>query len=164
MPNLTVNLGLRYSYEQPNFEVNNKMVNVNLPYAKGKPFGTPINSMLEYAGKYNPTTGKTNSRALINPYYLGFMPRFGFAYKVTPKMVVRGGYGSTDDLESTGSSLRMTQNVQFQPAVTYNSTGPTGTGQGQTFPTGNWPGQAARPQLPALEPSIMPGIRTCVRP
>jgi hypothetical protein len=133
MPNLTVNLGLRYSYEQPNFEVNNKMVNVNLPYAKGKPFGTPINSMLEYAGKLNPTTGKTNSRALINPYYLGFMPRFGFAYKVTPKMVVRGGYGSTDDLESTGSSLRMTQNVQFQPAVTYNSTGPTGTGQGQTF-------------------------------
>ena len=126
LANLTVNLGLRYSYEQPNYEVNNKMVNVNLSYAHGKPVGTPIDSMLEYAGQYNPTTGKTNSRALINPYYLGFMPRVGFAYKVTPKMVVRGGYGSTDDLESTGTSLRMTQNVQFQPAVTNNSTGPTG--------------------------------------
>jgi hypothetical protein len=133
LPNLTVNLGLRYSYEQPNYEVNNKMVNVNLAYAKGKPAGTPINSMLAFAGQYNPTTGRTNSRALINSYFLGFMPRIGFAYSVMPKLVVRGGYGSTDELESTGSSLRMTQNVQFQPAVTNNSTGPTGTTQGNTF-------------------------------
>ena len=131
--NLTLNLGIRYSYEQPNFEVNNKMVNVNLDYAKGKPAGTPIDSMLEYAGMYNPTTGKTNSRALINGYHLGFMPRVGFAYTAMPKLVVRGGYGSTDELESTGSSLRMTQNVQFQPAVTNNSSGPTGTSQGQVF-------------------------------
>ncbi len=46
LPKLTLNLGLRYSYEQPNYEVNNKMVNVNLDYARGKPFGTPIDSML----------------------------------------------------------------------------------------------------------------------
>ena len=124
LPNLTVNLGLRYSYEQPNYEVNNKMLNVNTPYAIGQPFGTPVNSMLEYAGAYNPTTGKTNSRALYNPYRLGFMPRFGFAYKATPKFVVRGGYGSTDELESTGSSLRLTQNPQFQPAVSKNAGGP----------------------------------------
>jgi hypothetical protein len=137
LPNLTVNLGLRYSYEQPNYEVNNKMVNVNLAYAKGKPAGTPINSMLEFAGQYNPTTGKKNSRALINPYRLGFMPRIGFAYSVMPKLVVRGGYGSTDELESTGSSLRMTQNVQFQPAVTNNSSGPTGTSEGSTFQLSN---------------------------
>jgi len=115
---------LRYSYEQPNYEVNNKMLNVNTPYAIGQPFGTPVNSMLEYAGAYNPTTGKTNSRALYNPYRLGFMPRFGFAYKATPKFVVRGGYGSTDELESTGSSLRLTQNPQFQPAVSKNAGGP----------------------------------------
>ena len=133
LPNLTLNLGLRYSYEQPNYEVNNKMVNVNLAYAIGKPAGTPIDSMLEYAGQFNQTTGKANSRALINPYRLGFMPRFGFAYTAMPKLVVRGGYGSTDELESTGSSLRMTQNVQFQPAVTNNSTGPTGTTQGSVF-------------------------------
>jgi hypothetical protein len=127
MPNLTVNLGLRYSYFQPIYEVNNKMVNVNLDYAKGKPFGTPIDSMLEYAGKGN------NSRALINPYRLGFAPRVGFSYKATQKLVVRGGYGSTDDMESTGSALRMTQNVQFQPAVIGNSSGPTGTSQGTVY-------------------------------
>jgi hypothetical protein len=130
LPNLTVNLGLRYSYEQPNYEVHNKMVNVNTPYAIGQPFGTPVNSMLLFAGQPNPITNKTNSAALINPYYLGFMPRFGFAYKATPKFVVRGGYGSTDELESTGSSLRMTQNVQFQPAVTKNAGGPGPTSLG----------------------------------
>ena len=133
VPRLTVNLGLRYSYEQPNYEVNNKMVNVNLAYAKGQPAGTAINSMLEFAGQHNSVTGRTNSRALINPYYLGFMPRVGFAFTVAPKLVLRGGYGSTDELESTGSSLRMTQNVQFQPAVTNNSTGPTGTSSGSVF-------------------------------
>jgi len=133
LPKLTVNIGLRYSYEQPNYEVNNKMVNVDLAYAKGKPAGTPISSMLEFAGQKNAITGNTNSRALINPYYLGFMPRVGFAYSVLPNLVLRGGYGSTDELESTGSSLRMTQNVQFQPAVTNNSTGPTGTSQGNVY-------------------------------
>ena len=133
LPNLTLNLGLRYSYIQPIYEVNNKMVNVNLSYAKGKPAGTPINNMLEFAGAYNSITGKTNSRALINPYRLGFLPRVGFAYRVTPKMVVRGGYGSTDDMESTGSALRMTQNPQFQPAVTNSSGGPTGNSLGTVF-------------------------------
>ena len=134
MPNLTVNLGLRYGYDQPNYEVHNKMVNVNLPYAEGKPAGTPIDSMLLYAGKVNPMTGKMNNKALINPYHFGFMPRIGFAYKVTPKLVVRGGYGSTDDLESTGTSLRMTQNPQFQPSINNRSGGPGGLVNG--VPTG----------------------------
>ena len=136
-PNLTLNLGLRYSYEQPNYEVNNKMVNVDLPYAAGKPLGTPISSMLELAGQNNPTTGTANSRALINPYYLGFMPRFGFAMKVTPRLAIRGGYGTTDELESTGSSLRMTQNVQFQPSVSQAGQIPTATSGGVSYQASN---------------------------
>ena len=31
LPNLTLNLGVRYAYDQPIYEVNNKMVGVNLP-------------------------------------------------------------------------------------------------------------------------------------
>ncbi len=160
-PNLTLNLGLRYSYMQPNFEVNNKMDNVNTPFAIGQPVGTPVDSMLEYAGAYNPTTGKTNSRGLINPYYLGFMPRFGFAYKATPKFVVRGGYGSTDDLESTGSSLRMTQNPQFQPTVLKSSPGPSGTSQGPVYPLataflGSTSGSGG--QYYAWDPAMRPAV------
>jgi hypothetical protein len=155
-PNLTLNLGLRYGYDQPNYEVNNKMVNVNLPYAKGQPAGTPIDSMLLYAGRYNPITGKVNSRALINPYRLGFMPRFGFAYTVMPKLVIRGGYGSTDDLESTGSSLRMTQNPQFQPSVNNRSGGPGGLVNG--VPTGVFSLGSG------LAGSIAPGLGTMGNP
>jgi Carboxypeptidase regulatory-like domain/TonB dependent receptor len=161
---LTVNLGLRYSYEQPNYEVHNKMVNVNLAYAEGKPVGTPIADMLEFAGQKNSVTGGTNSRALINPYYLDFMPRIGFAWRAMPKLVVRAGYGSTDELESTGSSLRMTQNVQFQPAVTNNSTGPTGTTQGSVFTLNS--GLVGRPaaaagagaQYYAWDPNMRPAV------
>jgi hypothetical protein len=163
LPNLTFNLGLRYSYEQPNYEVNNKMDNVNTSYAIGKPAGTPINSMLLYAGTYNSVTGKTSSRALINPYRLGFMPRFGFAYKATPRLVVRGGYGSTDELESTGSSLRMTQNVQFQPAVTNNAGGPgpnsLGTYSMATGLVGNATTAAgAGAQYYAWDPNMRPAV------
>jgi hypothetical protein len=57
--------------------------------------------MLNYAGQFNSATNKANSRSLYNPYYLNIMPRFGFAYRVNPQLVVRGGYGVTDEMEST---------------------------------------------------------------
>jgi hypothetical protein len=126
-PNLTINLGLRYSYEQPIYEVNNKMVNVNIPLAKFAPAGTPIADMLEYAGAYNSATGKTNSRALYRPYYFNVMPRLGFAWSINPNLVLSGGYGTTDELESTGTGLRMTQNPPFQPSFTINPPTPGAT-------------------------------------
>jgi hypothetical protein len=134
LPNLTLNLGVRYSYEQPNYEVNNKMVGVNLNIAKFAPLDTPLQSMFNFAGTYNSATGKTNSRALYNPYYLNIMPRFGFAYTIFPKLVIRGGYGVTDELESTGTGLRMTQNPPFQPNFAQNATPPSATSGGTSFP------------------------------
>ncbi len=113
-PNLSVNLGLRYEYDQPLYEANNKMVSVNLAKALFNP-SAPLTSLLEFAGKDG------NSRALYNPFYLGFMPRLGFAYSVTPKVVLRGGYGVTDFLEGTGNGLRMTQNAPFQTSFTISS-------------------------------------------
>jgi hypothetical protein len=134
LPGLTLNLGVRYSYEQPNYEVNNKMVGVNLPLAYHAPVSTPVQSMLSYAGQFNPATSKVNSRALYNPYYLNIMPRFGFAYSVNPRLVVRGGYGVTDELESTGTGLRMTQNPPFQPSFAQNAEAPGETSGGSWFP------------------------------
>jgi len=129
-PNLTLNLGLRYAYDQPIYEVNNKMVNVNFKLAEFAPPGTPISNMLEYAGAYNPATGKTNSRALYNPYYFNIMPRFGFAWTVRPRLVLRGGFGMTDELESTGTGLRMTQNPPYQPSFVANAPPPDTTSGG----------------------------------
>ncbi|WP_049780915.1 TonB-dependent receptor [Terriglobus saanensis] len=100
--NLTFNLGLRYKYFQPIYEVNNKEVNVNLS-----------TGLLEYAGSVpstNTVAGSTvcATRACYSTTYNNFMPRVGFSYQPTPKVVVRGGFGITKALEGTGANLRLT--------------------------------------------------------
>jgi Carboxypeptidase regulatory-like domain/TonB dependent receptor len=93
---LTLNLGVRWEFDQPIYEVNNKMANLNL-----------TTGAIEYAG----VNGA--SRALYNAYYGQVQPRFGFAYQATSRFVVRGGYGITSYLEGTGANLRLTQNPPF---------------------------------------------------
>jgi hypothetical protein len=92
----TLNLGVRWEFDQPIYEVNNKMANVNMQTLQ-----------IEYAGVDG------NSRALYDPTYTQFQPRFGFAYQVTQRLVVRGGYGISSYLEGTGANLRLTQNPPF---------------------------------------------------
>ncbi len=92
----TLNLGVRWEFDQPIYEVNNKMANVDMRTLQ-----------VEYAGVNG------NSRALYNPTYTQFQPRFGFAYQVQPRFVVRGGYGISSYLEGTGANLRLTQNPPF---------------------------------------------------
>lgn len=124
LPNLTVNLGLRYAYDQPMYEVHNKMVSVNLTKAYFAPVGTDPSTLLEFAGQDG------NSRALVNPFYGQVMPRVGFAWQFNPRTVIRGGYGITDDSEGTGSGLRMTQNAPFQTSFTANGNAPSPTSGG----------------------------------
>ncbi|HEY9138971.1 MAG TPA: TonB-dependent receptor, partial [Terriglobus sp.] len=100
-PRLTLNIGLRYGWDQPMYEVNNKQVNVDTDHPETCP------NCLQIAGQNG------NSRALYNPFYKQYMPRLGFAYQASPVMVIRGGYGITDDMEGTGANLRMTQNPPF---------------------------------------------------
>ncbi len=161
--NLTLNLGLRYSYEQPIYEVNNKMVNVNIPLAKFAPAGTPIANLLEQAGAYNPATGTTNSRSLYRPYYFNVMPRLGFAWSINPRLVVSGGYGTTDELESTGTGLRMTQNPPYQPSFTLNPATPSGTSGAYGAPVENGFTAASNSNVDgasyrAWDPDIRPAI------
>ena len=95
-PALTLNLGVRWEFDQPIYEVNNKMANVDMQSLQ-----------IEYAGVDG------NSRALYNPDYTQFQPRVGFAYQVHSNFVVRGGYGISSYLEGTGANLRLTQNPPF---------------------------------------------------
>ena len=95
----TVNLGLRWEYAQPLYEVADRQVNVDTYTGK-----------LMYAGKDG------NSRALYNGYWKQFMPRIGLAY--TPaafnnKMVIRAGYAYMSFMEGTGANLRTTLNPPF---------------------------------------------------
>ncbi len=95
-PKLTLNLGVRWEFDQPIYEVNNKMANINMQ-----------TQQIEYAGVNG------NSRALYDADHTQFQPRFGFAYQLQPRFVVRGGYGISSYLEGTGANLRLTQNPPF---------------------------------------------------
>jgi hypothetical protein len=71
---LALNLGLRYEFNTPIYEANNKM------------------------GNYNPTTqsivvASSSNRYTINPNTRNFGPRLGAAYVLTKDTVLRGGFG-----------------------------------------------------------------------
>ena len=105
---LTLNIGVRWQFDQPIFEVNNKMANVNLQSLQ-----------IEYAGVDG------NSRALYDADYTQFQPRVGFAYQATSRFVVRGGYGISSYLEGTGANLRLTQNPPFHKDFEETGISPT---------------------------------------
>jgi hypothetical protein len=119
-PNLTLNLGLRYEFDQPIYEVNNKEASVN--FATGQAILAGVNG---------------NSRALYNPTHNNLMPRIGFAYQATNRFVVRGGYGITTFLEGTGANLRLTYNPPFQPSLEITGSAPTTTSPGTFFKVEN---------------------------
>jgi hypothetical protein len=96
---LTLNLGLRWEYTQPLYEVNDLQSNIDVNTGR-----------LLLAGRDG------NSRALYDPYFKQFMPRVGFAW--TPeafgrRFVVRAAYGITSFLEGTGVNLRLPMNPPF---------------------------------------------------
>jgi hypothetical protein len=115
--NLTLNLGLRWAYTSPLVEKDNRQANfdVNPPYGSG--------TGQEILAK----DGSIEDQALYKPYYKGFEPRVGFAYRPTEKWVMRGGYGISQYMEGTGSNLRLPMNPPFffESNVVYDkSTGP----------------------------------------
>ena len=90
-PNLTLNLGVRWEYGSPYSEQNNNISNFDpasqsvLTITPGAVAGngiTPVNP----GGVY----GKT----LVNPDLADWAPRVGFAYALSPRTVVRGGFGT----------------------------------------------------------------------
>jgi len=122
---LTVNLGLRYEYDQPWYEQNNKNANV-LP-----------NGTVEYAGHVPalavPGSTVCPTRACYNANYKQIMPRLGFAYQLNPKTVIRGGYGTTSFFEGYSSNQRLTSSPPFEQSINTNASGPTTTSGGTPF-------------------------------
>ena len=106
---LTLNLGLRWDYRSVPFEQSNKLFwfDVTNPggglcYADkalgtetisslGGPIAPDGNGFYRYCGRNNPANGSKKP----------FAPRFGFAYRVGDRTVVRGGYGIFFDSSET---------------------------------------------------------------
>jgi hypothetical protein len=115
-PKLTLNLGIRWEFDQPIYEVNNKQANID--------FATKTVQLAGVNGA---------SRALFSPVKTNFMPRIGFAFNPAPRFVVRGGYGISNYFEGTGANLRLNFNYPFQNAFTATGSSPTATSTGQFY-------------------------------
>jgi len=88
-PDLTVNLGLRYEFEQGLQEKNNAFT-VGFDRDRPWPFQVPgveLKGGLMYAGVDGYPTHQSD------PSKTKFAPRGGFAWSMDPKTVLRGGYG-----------------------------------------------------------------------
>jgi hypothetical protein len=122
---LTVNLGLRYEYDQPWYEQNNKTANV-LP-----------NGTVEYAGHIPalavPGSTVCPTHACYNANYKQIMPRLGFAYQLNAKTVIRGGYGTTSFFEGYSFNQRLTSSPPFSQSINTNASSPTTTSGGTPF-------------------------------
>jgi hypothetical protein len=124
---LTLNLGIRYEYDSPFTEVHDRIANVIL--------SGPQQGLVEYAGSVPagaPAGSFTCSNAACyKPTYTEFQPRIGFAYQVNPRIVFRGGYGTTSFLEGTSS---LAANAPFTTAFSLSATAPaTLTNPGNFF-------------------------------
>lgn len=122
---LTLNLGVRYEYDQPWYEQNDKTANVlpngTVEYARRVPAGAVAGSTV------------CPTRACYNANYRQVMPRVGFAFQAKPKLVIRGGYGATSFFEGYSFNQRLTSSPPFSLAINSNATVPAGTSGGTPF-------------------------------
>jgi hypothetical protein len=101
-PRLTLNYGLRYEYQAPYTDAHNFSSNYD-----------PIANRILVAG-----TG-SNSRSLINSRWNDFAPRLGFAFQITPKTVLRGGFGLFYSPENDGKEDLLARNYPFSNLSSY---------------------------------------------
>lgn len=84
---LTLQLGMRWEYQPPMFEVADRMSSWNPD--KTDPV-SGLKGAYDFAGKCKECTGK---RSFGRRSLRDWGPRVGFAYRLTEKMTIRGGYG-----------------------------------------------------------------------
>jgi hypothetical protein len=108
-PNLTLNLGIRYEKEWPiterydrlvagfDFETPNPIdAQARANYARNPVPELPVNQFRALGGLTFANSGE--GRSPFNGESNNFMPRVGLAWTITPKTVIRAGYGMFYDL------------------------------------------------------------------
>jgi Carboxypeptidase regulatory-like domain/TonB dependent receptor len=135
-PKLTLNLGLRYDFFGQVFEHHSAQANFDPDGPGGVPteifpLGNPALSQL--SPSFLSLLSQDGIALLETNKYGGglgysqkdnFAPRVGFAYQVTPKLVVRGGFGIFyDAFENRGYSPNLGESYPFQFSFNFPSQG-----------------------------------------
>lgn len=140
LPNVTLNLGLRWAYTSPLVEEENRQTNFDL-----------VTGRQIFA-----QDGSIQDRALYEPYYNGWEPRVGAAWTATDRLVFRGGYGVSQFMEGTGANLRLPLNPPFffESGVNFDAT--SGPGTIRTGFAELVPGTAPSGNVRAYDPNLRP--------
>ena len=109
--NLTLNVGVRYEYQSPYSEADNRLVNLDV--SPGFTAAVPV-----VAGATGPYYG-TYPTTIVNPDRHAFSPRIALAWRPKPKWVVRGGYGIN---YSSVPYLQIAQKLAGQPPFATTNT------------------------------------------
>src|SRR5580704_5704938 len=116
VPRLTLNLGLRYEYNSPQYDVHNNILGFFGPNAQSTVFPNAPPGIL-YPGDPG-----TPNRALVYPDRNNFAPRVGFAWDMfgNAKLVMRGGGGIFYDIEDGALNLQFGGQPPFGDALSLN--------------------------------------------
>jgi hypothetical protein len=114
---LSLNLGLRWDAETGNVERYNRMIN-GLDFNAASPIaaasGLPLKGVPQFAGVGGAP------RAIVGTDKNNWQPRFGLAYRVGEKWLLRGGYGlyyvGTNEMGASSGFSRTTSAVLSDPA------------------------------------------------
>jgi hypothetical protein len=147
---LTLNVGFRYEIYFPRTEAHGNLSGFD-PTIPNPKAGNILGA-IAFLGN---GPGRNGRKSFADTYYKNFGPRFGFAYAIDPKTVLRGGYGIFYAPGNATTGLRTSQsfgfgfNVRTTPATLDNGVTPAfalDDGIPQNF---------ARP--PVIDPSVSNG-------
>ncbi len=141
LPNLTLNLGVRWEYGSPYSEWKDNISNFDpvsqtvLTITPGAVAGNGITPV---------SAGGVYGKTLVNPDYNDWSPRLGFAWAATPNTAVRGGFGmgyvhytragSGDILGINAPQAQFAAVTQIKPSTTNQCSTPL---PAQIIPTGS---------------------------
>jgi Carboxypeptidase regulatory-like domain len=118
--NLTLIFGLRYEFDEPWVEQQDRTGNIDL-----------TTGQILYAGHLPvgalPGAGICKNLACYQPNYRQWMPHVGFAYQANNHLVVRGGYSASSFFEGNSFNQRLTAIAPFLQAAGFSVNAPTTT-------------------------------------
>jgi hypothetical protein len=131
-PRLTLNLGVRWDYFTPYSEVHGRQANFvpaggngtpGIYYMSKKGCALPRSTTFDSAlAASNMTLTCVSDLSLGDAQKTNFAPRVGFAYRVMPNLVVRGGFGSAyGALGNLGYGDTLGTNYPFVCTQSFNS-------------------------------------------
>jgi Carboxypeptidase regulatory-like domain/TonB dependent receptor len=145
---LTLNLGLRYELVTPFIENNDLMVNFDPNFVNsttGQPgrFIIPSDKTMPYLDTRIVALGVVTAaqsgldvgRGLVRMDKNNFAPRFGAAFRLTNKSVIRGGYGVTYPTSAAQGVRDPIATNPFNQGLTKKNTGVVGDPTLQPWPT-----------------------------